>query len=151
LHEIIADNLSLFDTAASSKNITLINLGKEDFTVFADRNMISTVVRNLISNAIKFTFPGGTITIGMKLQDRESVLVYVKDNGMGIPANILENLFKIETRTMVKGTSNETGTGLGLILCKEFIEKNGGTMLVTSNLGYGSTFTFTLPCHSAPA
>ena len=144
LREVIADNLNLFDTAAHSKNISLINKGKEDLRVFADRNMISAVVRNLISNALKFTFPGGAITIGMELQDSETILVYVKDNGTGIPPDILENLFKIEQRTMARGTANETGTGLGLILCKEFIEKNGGTIRVSSTPGEGSTFSFTL-------
>jgi signal transduction histidine kinase len=82
----------------------------------------------------------------MELQDENTVIVYVKDNGMGMPPDILENLFKIEERTVIKGTANETGTGFGLILCKEFIVKNDGEIMVTSTQGKGSTFSFTLPC-----
>jgi signal transduction histidine kinase len=145
LAEVIADNLDLFDTAAHSKNISLIHTSKASLSVLADRNMISTVVRNLLSNALKFTFSGGTIVIGMELKDPETVLVSVKDTGMGIPSALKEKLFKIEERIVVKGTANETGTGLGLILCKEFIEKNGGSISVTSTHGVGSIFTFTLP------
>ncbi|MEI6297636.1 MAG: HAMP domain-containing sensor histidine kinase, partial [bacterium] len=144
LCEVIAENLGLFGTAAQGKGISLINECTEDFQVFADRNMVSTVIRNLISNALKFTYPEGTITIGIELQDQDSILVFVKDTGMGIPPATLENLFKIEQRTMIKGTANETGTGLGLILCKDFVVKNGGTIGVSSTPGTGSTFSFTL-------
>ncbi len=144
LCEVIAENLGLFGTAAQSKSITLINKCTKDFQVFADRNMVSTVIRNLISNALKFTYPEGTIIIDIELQDPDTILVSVNDNGMGIPPATLENLFKIEQRTMIKGTANETGTGLGLILCKDFIVKNGGTIWVSSTPGTGSTFSFTL-------
>ncbi len=144
LNEVIADNLNLHDTFANSKNISLVTRGEMDVKVFADRNMISTVVRNLISNALKFTFPGGMIIIGVEVNDNKKVLVYVKDNGMGISPSVLDNLFKIEQRTVCKGTANETGTGLGLILCKEFIEKNGGEIQVKNNPEPGSTFSFTL-------
>jgi signal transduction histidine kinase/streptogramin lyase len=145
LGEVIAESFDLLETSAHSKNISMTIKGRQDLRVFADRNMISTVVRNLMSNALKFTFPGGTIIIGIEEPDMETVLVSVKDNGMGISPEILENLFKIEHRSIHKGTANETGTGLGLILCKEFINKNGGTLRVTSTPGSGSTFTFTLP------
>ncbi|MEI7727228.1 MAG: ATP-binding protein [Bacteroidota bacterium] len=145
LGEIIAENLHLVESTAKKKTISIIDEGKGDFSVFADKNMISTVVRNLVSNALKFTFPGGTIIVGMELQDEKTVLVYVKDNGMGMSPDILGNLFKIEERTVIKGTANETGTGFGLILCKEFIVKNGGEIRVISAKGEGSTFSFTLP------
>ncbi|MCK9218535.1 MAG: ATP-binding protein [Bacteroidales bacterium] len=145
LTEVIADNIGLFDMSVHSKKITLTAKSSSDLQVFADRNMIDTVIRNLISNAIKFTFPGGKIIIGMELQDLGNVLVFVKDDGMGIPAWLMEKLFKIEQRTVVKGTANETGTGLGLILCKEFIEKNNGRIWVESKEGNGSTFFFVLP------
>ena len=120
-----------------------------EIMVFGDRNMISTVIRNLVSNALKFTFPNGTIIIGIEQQDPETVMVYVKDNGMGISSVLMENLFKIEQRTVIKGTANETGTGLGLILCNEFINKNSGTIRVASTPGKGSTFTITLPAASS--
>lgn len=145
LSEVIADNINLHDTFAHSKDISLIPRIERDIKVFADRNMISTVIRNLISNALKFTFPGGTVIIGVEIHENENVVVYVKDNGMGISPAVLDNLFKIEQRTVCKGTANETGTGLGLILCKEFIEKNGGKIQVTNNSDTGSTFSFTLP------
>jgi len=146
LSETISDNFALFAAAAHSKDISLINNGKDDCFVYADRNMISTVIRNLVSNALKFTYPGGTIHIGMKQQDPQLISVYIQDNGTGIPPGNIESLFKIEHRTIGKGTVNETGTGLGLILCKEFIEKNGGTIRVESTPGTGSTFTITIPC-----
>jgi signal transduction histidine kinase len=146
LSDVISENLSLVETTAHHKNILLVNKGKEDFRIFADRNMVSTAVRNLISNALKFTFPGGMIIIGTELQDPQTILFYVKDNGMGMSPAILENLFKIDERTVIKGTANETGTGLGLILCKEFVEKNRGKIHVSSIEGTGSTFSFTLPC-----
>jgi len=147
LGEVINENFTLFDAAALTKNISLVINGNQNLRVFADRNMISTVVRNLISNALKFTFPGGIIHIAIEVLDQENIQVSVKDNGMGISPALLENLFKIEERTVIKGTANETGTGLGLILCKEFIAKHGGTIQVESTHGSGSTFTFTL--HSA--
>ncbi|MEI6684284.1 MAG: ATP-binding protein [Bacteroidota bacterium] len=146
LSETISDNLALFAATAQGKDISLINEGKDNCHVYADRNMISTVIRNLVSNALKFTYPGGTIIIGMKQQDPQTISVYIRDNGVGIPQGNIGSLFKIEHRTIGMGTANETGTGLGLILCKEFIEKNGGTMDVQSAPGTGSTFTFTIPC-----
>jgi signal transduction histidine kinase len=145
LGEVITESLDLLETSAHSKNISMTIKGRQDLRVFADRNMIGTVVRNLISNALKFTFPGGTIIIGIEEADPKTIIVSVSDNGMGISPEILENLFKIEHRSVHKGTANETGTGLGLILCKEFIGKNGGALRVTSTHGSGSTFTFTLP------
>jgi len=147
--EVIAENLGLYDASTHSKHISMITQGPMEIMVFGDRNMISTVIRNLVSNALKFTFPNGTIIIGIEQQDPETVMVYVKDNGMGISSVLMENLFKIEQRTVIKGTANETGTGLGLILCNEFINKNSGTIRVASTPGKGSTFTITLPAASS--
>ena len=148
MNDVIDSNIALFETSAKKKDIALRWLVKEDFVVFADRNMISAIIRNLISNALKFTFPGGTVTIGMELEDPETICVFVKDNGMGIQPSAMENLFKIEKRISIKGTASETGTGLGLILCKEFVEKNGGAIRVTSSVENGSAFFFTLPYSS---
>jgi signal transduction histidine kinase len=110
----------------------------------ADKAMISTVLRNLISNAIKFTKKGGEITL-IAREENAKLWVAVKDNGIGIPQHRLEKLFRIEESESTPGTSNEKGTGLGLILCKEFIEKHGGKIWAESEEGKGSVFYFNLP------
>lgn len=145
--EIVHENLMLFESAAQSKDLLIKQSGERDLLVIADRNMVNTIVRNLISNAVKFTFPGGTISINIDYYDIDHILVFVKDTGFGMSTNILNNLFKIETRMNTKGTGNETGTGLGLILCKDFIEINKGKIWVTSEEGAGSCFYFTLPLY----
>jgi len=145
IDDIIAGNLDLFETAALSKEITLITRGQKDLWAFVDKNMINTVVRNLISNAIKFSFPGGTITIAAETEQPDSILISIMDKGMGIAPEIMEDLFKIEKHTVVRGTANETGTGLGLVLCKEFVVRNQGTLNFSSEQGAGSTFSFSLP------
>jgi len=106
--------------------------------------MILTVLRNLISNAIKFTNESGKVTIGYKLMDN-TVELYVKDTGIGMNKQQIEKLFKIEENVSTPGTNKEKGTGLGLILCKEFVEKHKGRIWVESEEGKGSTFSFTLP------
>ncbi|QCK16185.1 PAS domain-containing sensor histidine kinase [Mangrovivirga cuniculi] len=112
--------------------------------VKADPKMLRTILRNLISNAIKFTRENGEINI--KVEDQKSEYhVIIADNGVGIPKDKFEKLFNIEESTSMPGTKNETGTGLGLILCKEFVEKHGGNIWVDSMPGKGSTFTFTIP------
>ena len=108
------------------------------------KQSINTAVRNLISNAIKFTPEGGAITLGLQ-QNKNNVIVSIADTGVGMSKEIISKLFRIDTKLTTKGTANEKGTGLGLILCKEFIEKNGGQILVESEVGKGSVFYFTLP------
>ncbi len=112
--------------------------------VFVDENMITTVIRNLISNAIKFSHPEGTISLRCTANNK-FVELSVIDHGVGIPKEAQEKLFKIDQSVTTEGTSQEKGTGLGLILCKEFIEKNGGEISVDSNLNKGSAFTIKLP------
>ncbi|EPR66042.1 sensor histidine kinase [Cyclobacterium qasimii] len=112
--------------------------------VFADRNSIDTVFRNLISNAIKFTNPGGTVKIKSS-PNNKMVKVFVQDNGVGIPKENLSKIFKIEEKISTKGTNDENGTGLGLALCKEFIELNGGKIYVENNTTIGTVFTVELP------
>ncbi|MCX6286103.1 MAG: ATP-binding protein [Bacteroidetes bacterium] len=143
--DIVHENIMLFESAAHSKDILIKQSVEKNLLVMADRNMINTIVRNLISNAIKFTFPGGSITINVGHQETGQILVSVKDTGFGMSPNILSNLFKIEKRMVTRGTNNEMGTGLGLILSKDFIEKNNGKIWVSSEEGAGSTFYFTLP------
>jgi signal transduction histidine kinase len=122
-----------------------VNIKVDEKTeVYADEDMVSTVIRNLLSNAIKFSHPGEAISIRC-LQKDNFVEISVVDNGVGINKNALEKLFKIDQNITTQGTSNEKGTGLGLILCKEFIEKNDGSIWVDSEINKGSSFHFTLP------
>ena len=136
--------LSLLKATAQSKNITINSEIDSAIYVEADKNMLATIVRNLVSNAIKFTNPGGIITISAVPSGRY-IEIAVSDTGVGIKQENLENLFKIEKNLSTKGTANEEGTGLGLLLCKEMIEKHEGRIWVESIEGSGSTFHFTLP------
>jgi signal transduction histidine kinase len=128
---------------ANNKNITIFT-ETEKVVVFADVNMLHTVLRNLISNAIKFTNSYGNIRIDAKRNNSE-VIVSVVDNGIGIAPEMLSKLFDITQMNSTKGTANEGGTGLGLLLCREFVERHGGQIWVDSEWGKGSEFKFTLP------
>ena len=136
--------INLLNATAEKKEISLNSDIPEDLHAFADEKMIQTVVRNLISNALKFTKPGGEVRIvGRELDD--SVEISVSDTGVGIPEENLSKLFSISDKLSTPGTNNETGTGLGLLLCKEFVEKNGGKITVHSISGTGSDFSFSIP------
>ncbi len=149
LNTLIKKGLLLFDNIAAQKSITIKNDVPESLIIFADKSMISTVIRNLISNAIKFTREGGEVVVSAR-QNPEEVQVSVKDNGIGIAPGRAKQLFSFDTNISTPGTNKEKGTGLGLILCKEFIEKHGGSLWVESDEGKGSTFSFTLPCSNRP-
>lgn len=114
----------------------------------ADSTMIDTVVRNLVSNALKFTLVGGKIEVGGKHNQDNTVSVWVKDSGLGIAPDKLLSIFEAGKNKSVMGTDGETGTGLGLVICKDFVEKNKGTITVTSKQGKGTTFTIVLPAYS---
>ena len=114
----------------------------DECIVSADKNMIDLVLRNLISNAIKFTPAGGTISVSSK-EERDNIILKIEDTGVGISSEQQKKLFGTGNYT-TRGTANEKGTGLGLVLCKEFIEKNGGRIWVESELGKGSKFCFSL-------
>lgn len=144
LVNLIEDTELLLSGALQQKSITISKIVPADMPVFADKKMIDTVFRNLISNAIKFTYPGGKITISVSEKQNE-LLVSVSDNGVGMPKEHLEKLFRIDESYSTSGTKNESGTGLGLILCKEFVEKQGGRIWVESEENIGSVFYFTLP------
>jgi signal transduction histidine kinase len=135
---------SLLKNNAITKGIKLEQCISKDIAVFADEKMLHCVLQNLISNAIKFTNPDGNITISACKEDGH-VKVSVADTGVGISKNSLDKLLKIDSNLSTEGTAHEKGTGLGLILCKEFIEKNGGSIEVESQVNKGTTFTFTLP------
>lgn len=129
---------------ANAKGIAL-KVGLENSAMaFGDSNMLMVILRNLVSNAIKFTPKDGTITISASMQT-DAVKVEVVDTGVGIPEHQIKHLFDIETKTTTQGTNNEQGNGLGLILCKEFAEHNGGQIGVESKEGKGTTVWFTIP------
>jgi signal transduction histidine kinase len=138
--------LELLKPSAYAKGISMSFTNSDPINVYADANMLSTVLRNLVSNAIKFTNSDGSININAE-QNSENVTISVSDNGVGIPPENLEKLFDISEVLTTKGTEKETGTGLGLLLCKEFVEKHGGKIWVESEEGKGSDFKFTLPCY----
>ena len=140
---LINEITPLLDDIARQKSIYIQKDLPSDVIIFADQAMISTVCRNLISNAIKFTPSGGKISLRVT-PGQNSVQVSVKDSGIGIPENRINHLFSIDQSHSTLGTNNEPGTGLGLILCKEFIDKHSGNIWVESQVGKGSTFYFTL-------
>jgi signal transduction histidine kinase len=110
----------------------------------AHKNSVTTVIRNLISNAIKFTPKGGTITLSAT-KSNEEALISIADTGVGMSKEVIDRIFRIDAKHSTKGTADEKGTGLGLVLCKDFVEKNNGSIGVQSEEGKGSTFYFTLP------
>lgn len=141
---IIEENIELIKETAEKKNIKYSTDIKNDSIAWADKNMIRTVIRNLVSNALKFTHSGGEINIKIE-HSKPYINIIVSDNGIGIPPEDIPGLFKLDTYKSNKGTLGEKGTGLGLILCKEFVEKNNGIIHVGSIPGKGSIFTVSLP------
>ena len=129
---------------ANQKGIIINSKIKDNINAFADVNMLKTILRNLISNSIKFTSNGGKITLNAKIA-KEMVTYSVKDNGIGIDESDIKKLFRMDINPKTIGKSEEKGTGLGLILCKEFVEINGGEIWVESEFGMGSSFLFSLP------
>ncbi|GHN01780.1 hypothetical protein WSM22_32690 [Cytophagales bacterium WSM2-2] len=144
LSSIVDENIKLYQGAASSKGINLVNKVNPNVFVYADINMLRLILRNLISNANKFTSVRGTVKIATEVIG-SLVWVSVTDTGIGMSSSKQEQLFEINANRSTLGTNNEKGTGIGLLLCKEFIEQNGGTLSVSSEEGKGSTFNFSLP------
>ncbi len=145
LTKMVGECVMLLNGVAITKNILFKIDLEHDITVFADRNMLSTILRNIVSNSIKFTHPGGYVDISYSRSDDNFAQITVKDNGVGISDENLQNLYRIDSNLKSRGTSNEKGTGLGLILCKEFIERHGCQIWTESEVGKGSTFHFTMP------
>jgi signal transduction histidine kinase len=144
LAPVVEENLSLYKTIAKNKNIKLINHINHQAEVFADANITKLIIRNLVSNGIKFTPSGGTVEISASLQGEE-LEICVADTGVGIPSDFKERIFQIDINRTTRGTDNEKGTGIGLLLVKEFVERNGGKLWVESEKNKGSKFKFTLP------
>jgi signal transduction histidine kinase len=150
--------ISILDNNATRKEIKLFNEVNPDLMVEADRNMIHSVIQNLITNSIKFSNANGKVVLRSRVpqtythnrnqsdqDNRQWLEISVSDNGIGIPEEILPKLFKLNGQYSQAGTANEPGTGLGLVLCHEMVEKNGGRIWAESIAGQGTTFVFTLP------
>ena len=150
LHLLAGSNLLLLKPQAKKKKVKIHSDISKSALAYGDKNMISTVIRNLMSNAIKFTHPGDEIRITCRPdcqnKDGDFHEISVSDTGIGIADEKIAKLFKIDGHISTYGTDNEAGTGLGLILCKEFVEINGGRLSVASEEGVGSDFSFTVPC-----
>jgi|GEM_PF-3700078 len=143
-YDIAEMTVSIMKSSAEIKGITIENIIDTSADIFVDAEMISSVIRNLISNSIKFTNPGGKIVLNLSLDGNGKKLFSVSDNGVGMTNDICDNLFRIDKAKSMPGTNNETGTGLGLLLCKEFVAKHGGRIWAESEVGKGSTFYFTV-------
>ena len=144
LSKITEEVVALNEQNAIQRHIKIVSKIKKDFKVRADANMIKTVLRNLISNGIKFTNRGGRIKLTAE-RNKDKIIYTVKDTGIGMKPEDLTKLFRIDINPNTIGNSGEKGTGLGLILCKEFVEMNGGSIWVESELYEGSAFSFSIP------
>jgi len=144
LKKVVDDTVMLLYINAIKKNIHIDIDIAENVFIYADTKIVRSILQNLLSNAIKFTFKNGTISVNART-DADNIIISVKDSGVGIGYRDVEKLFRIDTNHSTKGTDNEVGSGLGLILCKNLIEINNGKIWVESKIGDGSTFHFTLP------
>jgi signal transduction histidine kinase len=150
IEQLLREVLALHESNIQEKNISISCSQLEPFIVFADYNMLSTVLRNLLSNAIKYSYPGGKITIGTQsLKSNQQVSISITDKGKGMTPKKQQQLFNLEQTISEPGTNKERGTGLGLILCKEFVEKNHGKLHFQSTPHKGTCFFFELPLFNA--
>lgn len=140
--------LDIYDKVAELKQIKINLVAPESCDIWGDRDMLKSVIRNLISNALKFTNPGGTVTVSITdnvPEEGGKVVVCVEDTGCGMSEEAQEKLLKVETHFSTFGTSNEEGSGLGLLLCLDFVNKNGGRLWFSSKVGEGTKFYFSVP------
>lgn len=144
VQELITETISFVQEAAILKSIEIESQIAEGLSVFADKEMVATVMRNLVSNAVKFTRAGGKVLIRCERSDQH-IRISVVDNGIGMTSKMVEEIFRIDVSNGRKGTNGEPSSGIGLLLCKEFTERNGGTITVESQPDQGSTFNITLP------
>jgi signal transduction histidine kinase len=144
IFELIKEELVLLDDMAKGKNIDLKNNVPDTLMIVADKNMIRTILRNLITNAIKFTHKNGHVEINAHSY-KNNLELSVSDNGIGMSHETISKLFKIDANLSSKGTENEKGTGLGLFLCSEFVKKHGGKIWAESEVGKGSVFKIVFP------
>jgi len=144
LNEVVFKTVNLISLNAEKKDISIHDYVGNDLKVHADRNLVNIIIRNILTNAIKYSYPEGEIIISAKASEKFAE-ISISDNGIGIPEGILKTLFSIENKNSRTGTDHETGTGLGLILCKEFIDLHGCSIWAESEVKKGSVFHFTLP------
>jgi len=144
MNELLSITIPIVNGSALKKNITIENNISTEDLVYADNSLTTTILRNILTNAIKFTHTNGKIIVSTQRKD-DFLEVSITDTGVGIEPMNMDKLFRIDSKVTGHGTDNEEGTGLGLILCKEFVEKQGGTIWANSEVGKGSAFTFTLP------
>ena len=142
--KILESTLLVMDMA-NKKGITISYDIADDLVVIADGNMFDGIIRNIVINAIKFTPNGGSIFISAASASENLVEISIRDTGIGMTQEMIDNLFRLDSNTGRKGTEGEYSTGLGLILCKDFIEKLKGSLWIESEVDNGSTFRFTLP------
>lgn len=148
LSTLVMMNIDLMLPSAKQKGILLVNQVPNDVLIFTDVNILNTIIRNLISNALKFSYPNTEIIISSVFVNEDCVEICIRDFGIGMSDEIKNKLFKLETHITSKGTCDESGSGLGLILCKELVSINGGEMRVESNVNEGTGFYFTVPAKS---
>jgi len=148
IKDLTSQVIDLFREHQQSKKIQIINEIQEDNIISADKNMLQTIMRNLISNGLKFTNAGGTIKIHTATKDKY-LEISVTDSGIGMPPDRVKDLFTLKQTKSNRGTDGERGTGLGLVLCKDFVKRHGGKITVNSTVGQGTTFVFTLPLAGA--
>lgn len=145
INTIIKTSIENIKFQATNKNISISAQYPEQGQAYVDEHMFRLIIRNLLSNAIKFTPQGGTISISIIPDNKNSVEIAVKDTGIGMPPKTVEELFRIDVNNSRPGTEGESSNGLGLLLCKEFVERNNGKIRVESEEGKGSTFRITIP------
>ena len=144
LRRLVVESIEMILDLAKIKGIEIETDIADEMVVFADNNMFQTIIRNLVSNAIKFTPKGGKVKVSARIQDNKNFEISIHDSGIGMSKTMVDNLFRLDVQTNRKGTEEEPSTGLGLILCKEFVEKHGGKIWVESEVGKGSLFCFTI-------
>ena len=149
-NELLDEEFNVLNDLANGKNIELKSICSGNLIIIADKNMVKTILRNLISNAIKFTHKNGRVEVNT-ITNNNYVEISIKDNGIGMTKETMAKLFRIDANLSKPGTENEKGTGLGLFLCKEFVEKHGGKIWVESESGKGSIFKFILPFDLNPS
>jgi signal transduction histidine kinase len=139
-------NINLHQVPAGEKGVVISSNVKDEFQAYGDREMINTVIRNLINNAIKFSFEGGSVEVEVKSKD-SCFEVMVRDSGTGMTDEDVKKIFLIDQKFKTPGTAGETGTGLGLVLCMDFVHKNRGEIWCDTRVGKGSSFYFTIPIY----
>jgi len=147
LISVVDECIAISSEPAKNKDIELFSDIQDDIKIFADSNALQTIIRNLVSNAMKFTPGGGKIRISARTGSDKNIEISISDTGIGMSPELVKNLFRPDVQTSRQGTEGEPSSGLGLLLCKDFIEKQGGKIWVESEEGKGSTFHFTIPSY----